>query len=246
MSGNTERDAFVIATLFPSILNTNGDAANARVLAQRARWSEVANVSLVEVEHAEQMPRDVDFVVVGACSEPDVVRAHELLVTVQPALEAAGTAGVPVLAVGTGWYLLSQRFLTPGRSSEAGLGLFSGSASTRSQRISDDLVVDTAHGQLVGYENHSTDYRLGQGEKPLGTVAYGSGNGDGTEGALTGSLVGTHLHGPILARNPSFADHLLSRALERTGRTLTLSARAQEADRFAANARSAVTAALGL
>jgi len=41
-------------------------------------------------------------------------------------------------------------------------------------------------------------------------VLSGVGNGvDGTEGALVGRMVGTYLHGPVLARNPELADQLL-------------------------------------
>lgn len=244
---DTSEKAFVIAALFPSVLNTNGDAANGRVLARRADWAGVRNIELVEVEHPDQMPEAADIVVVGACSTPDVSRARDLLVTVQPALHTAAEANVPILAVATGWHLLSRGFAVPGRSVESGLGLFSGSATECGAHISDDLVVDSAHGQLVGYENHSAGYRLGEGEAPIGTVAYGTGNGDGAEGAMIGSLFGTHLHGPILARNPRLADHLLTLALGRAGRaSLIRSERAENADRFAANARSAVTTALGL
>ncbi|HEY0717906.1 MAG TPA: glutamine amidotransferase, partial [Streptosporangiaceae bacterium] len=35
------------------------------------------------------------------------------------------------------------------------------------------------------------------------------GNGDGTEGAHAGRVLGTYLHGPALVRNPALADLLL-------------------------------------
>jgi CobQ-like glutamine amidotransferase family enzyme len=38
----------------------------------------------------------------------------------------------------------------------------------------------------------------------------GVGNGDGTEGAYAGRILGTYLHGPALVRNPSLADLLLT------------------------------------
>ncbi len=31
-----------------------------------------------------------------------------------------------------------------------------------------------------------------------------------TDGAIEGRVWGTYMHGPVLARNPAFADHLLS------------------------------------
>ncbi|MFZ2174551.1 MAG: glutamine amidotransferase, partial [Rhodococcus sp. (in: high G+C Gram-positive bacteria)] len=35
----------------------------------------------------------------------------------------------------------------------------------------------------------------------------------GLEGAVQGSVIGTYMHGPALARNPELADLLLKRAL---------------------------------
>jgi hypothetical protein len=55
--------------------------------------------------------------------------------------------------------------------------------------------------------------------RPLGKVVTGIGNGDGgllrraTEGVLTDRVIGTYLHGPVLARNPALADHILQRVL---------------------------------
>jgi CobQ-like glutamine amidotransferase family enzyme len=44
-------------------------------------------------------------------------------------------------------------------------------------------------------------------------VGHGNSGGDGTEGIVSGRVVGTYLHGPVLARNPALADHLLSSVL---------------------------------
>lgn len=242
MSGMTS--TLVIATLFPGLLNTNGDAENARVLAQRARWAGLEGVHLVEVESSDQMPRDVDIIIVGACGDPDVAKAFDVLRSVENQLRDAAAASVPILAVSTGWNMLSQSFPVQGQLA-TGLGLFTGSATRANKRFSDDLVVDSAHGQLVGYENHSSSYDLGPGEVALGKVVYGSGNSGGTEGAINGSLIGTHLHGPVLARNPRLADHFLTLALARTNQVLPDgSALTRAADHYAANARAAVTASL--
>jgi hypothetical protein len=49
---------------------------------------------------------------------------------------------------------------------------------------------------------------------PLATVEIGIGNcNDGTEGAVAGTVIGTYPHGPVLARNPALADHVLELAL---------------------------------
>jgi hypothetical protein len=53
---------------------------------------------------------------------------------------------------------------------------------------------------------------LGSGARALGRVVHGLGNGggDGTEGAMSGRILATYMHGPALACNPALADLLLS------------------------------------
>jgi CobQ-like glutamine amidotransferase family enzyme len=50
---------------------------------------------------------------------------------------------------------------------------------------------------------------------PLGRVVAGFGNDgeSGYEGCRVGRAVGTYLHGPLLPRNPWFADWVLAQAL---------------------------------
>jgi len=68
---------------------------------------------------------------------------------------------------------------------------------------------------ITGYENHGGITTLGPGARPLGRVVVGHGNdsGDGSEGIVSGRVVGTYLHGPVLAHNPALADHLLTSVL---------------------------------
>jgi hypothetical protein len=65
---------------------------------------------------------------------------------------------------------------------------------------------------------------LGSGVRPLGHTAPGRGNNgtDRTDGAIRDNVIGTYLHGPVLAKSPRFADDLLRRALRRQGRDDTL------------------------
>jgi CobQ-like glutamine amidotransferase family enzyme len=156
-------------------------------------------------------------------------------------------AGVPVLAVGTGWELLSRGLELPDGTRLDGLGIFSG-WSVPSLRVSDDIVVDTTFGRLVGFENHAREYHAEAGAHPLGAVAYGVGNSviepDAVEGEIAGSAIGTHLHGPVLAKNPALADHLLTIATD--GEYSPINPRAERADRSAQFAREAILAKLGL
>jgi CobQ-like glutamine amidotransferase family enzyme len=62
---------------------------------------------------------------------------------------------------------------------------------------------------------------LGKGVLPFGKVSVGHGNGDGKyDGAMVGNIFGTYMHGPVLARNPDFADLLICRATGRKYQTI--------------------------
>lgn len=70
---------------------------------------------------------------------------------------------------------------------------------------------------LAGFENHGGRTYLGENIKPFGKVLKGFGNNgdDQTEGAVYKNSFGSYLHGPILPKNPHFADYLIKLALER-------------------------------
>jgi CobQ-like glutamine amidotransferase family enzyme len=79
------------------------------------------------------------------------------------------------------------------------------------------IEVDLGQGPrvLAGFENHGGRTRLGDRQAPLGRVLKGYGNdgSSGFEGAISGSVIGTYLHGPLLPKNVWFADWLIANAL---------------------------------
>jgi CobQ-like glutamine amidotransferase family enzyme len=68
---------------------------------------------------------------------------------------------------------------------------------------------------LAGFENHAGRTILEAGAEPLGRVVDGFGNDgeSGYEGCRYRRAYGTYLHGPLLPRNPWFADRVLAEAL---------------------------------
>ena len=232
-----------IVTLLPRLLDTNGDAANARVLAQRARWAGLS-ARIVPVQSVADLPETVDLVVIGSGTDTDLVAARDALSALAEPLRGWLAGGVPVLAVGTGWELLSAGLDLADGSSVDGLGLVSGRASALPARVTDDLVVDADGLRLLGFENHLRGYT--GAAAPLGTVPYGTGNGDGSEGAVDGSFIGTHLHGPVLARNPQLADRMLRAACDARALSLVPSAQTASVDGIAKAARNQVAVRLSL
>ena len=236
-----------IVSMLPRLQNTNGDAENARVLATRARWAGL-DAEVVEVESVAQLPARVDAIVLGSGSDSSLDESRDLLLTMHDEFRRWGTEGVPILSIGTGWELLSWGIeLASGRSVE-GLGILPGRSVPRANRVTGDVVVKSPRfGMLVGFENHARDY-VGAEASPLGRIRAGHGNGrdSGQEGAVMGDVYGTHLHGPVLAKNPAFADRLLETMASRAGLAYVAGERAQAVDAYAAAARAAQLSATGV
>jgi len=137
-------------------------------------------------------------------------------------LARRAAAGAVVLAVCAGYQIVGKEFPGADGSPHEGVGLLDIATSKGTGPRAVGEVVgepsDDAPGALptlTGFENHGGQTTLGPGVTPLARVVYGVGNGDGsgTEGAGSGRVIGTYLHGPLLARNPALADLLLDWAL---------------------------------
>ena len=137
---------------------------------------------------------------------------------------AAWTEGAVVLAVCAGFQIVGRTFPGATGDTHEGLGLLDvdtvkGSGPRAVGEVLatvDASALGTALPMLTGFENHGGVTSRREGTIALGEVVVGVGNGDGdgSEGAVQGRVVGTYLHGPVLARNPALADRLLSWALD--------------------------------
>jgi hypothetical protein len=213
--------ALRIVVVHPDLLGTYGDSGNGLVLANRARWRGIA-VELIAADSSRPLPEAADLYVLGGGEDGPQARAVERLA--DGALARATTGGAVVLAVCAGFQILGTSFPAADGRTLSGLGLLDIQTVRGTPRAVGELLVAAPRGDaapielLTGFENHAGRTRLGPGVAPLGGVRLGIGNGDGADGAVVANVHGTYLHGPVLARNPWFADHLLGLAL---GQTLT-------------------------
>ena len=204
-----------VAVLFPDLLGTYGDGGNGLILARRAQWRGVEAELLQAVSDAPIPEADV-YCLGGGEDGPQVRAARTLIVDGTLARRVAG--GAVVLAVCAGFQVVGRSF--PGATGEAheGVGLLDvETVKGPGPRMVGEVVAEpvglTGLPALTGFENHGGVTARGDGTEALGRVTAGVGNGDGSEGAVKGRVVGTYLHGPVLARNPALADVLLSWAL---------------------------------
>lgn len=207
MSDSTLR----VGLIYPELLGTYGDRGNAVVLVQRARWRG-HDAELVEVAASEPIPDSLDVYLFGGGEDDPQSMAAAGMRASAAGIGRARDNGAAVLAVCAGFQLIGHRYDTGDGESIDGLGLVDAVTRAGSPRLIGEIVVEPAEGLpiLTGFENHGGRTTLGAGERPLGRVLTGGGNGDGYDGVLRDRLVGTYLHGPVLPRNPALADRLLS------------------------------------
>jgi len=222
------RQRLTIAVVYPDLLGTYGDGGNGVILARRARWRGI-DVELLQAPSDRPLPQ-ADVYTIGGGEDGPQVRAATTLAEDGTLARAVGEGAV-VLGVCAGFQLIGRSFPDSSDRSQDGVGLLD--LTTRKgtgARAVGELVATpatdaprTARGdplpRLTGFENHGGVTTVGRGARPLARVERGIGNGggDGTEGAWSGRVLGTYLHGPVLARNTALADLLLGWALAPTG-----------------------------
>lgn len=211
MTGTVD-SALAIGVLLPDVLGTYGDRGNAAVLAQRLRWRGIP-AEIVEVTADRQAPNSCDIYVLGGGEDAAQGFATAWLERSPGLVNALQNA--QVVAICAGFQLLGRQIRLPGKRSVPGIGLIDAVTVPGRRRAVGEVVTESylpGVETLTGFENHRGVTRLGPAVTPLGRVRHGTGNGDGTDGAYTPTLVATYAHGPVLARNPALADLVLARA----------------------------------
>jgi lipid II isoglutaminyl synthase (glutamine-hydrolysing) len=211
-SARGRASAIRLVWVYPDLLSTYGDRGNLLVLSRRARLRGI-DVDAIEVNSDQPVPRQGDIYLLGGGEDlPQILAARRL--RSDGGLTAAAAQGSVVFAVCAGYQMLGHEFGGVEGEPVAGLGALDISSGRGDRRGVGELVadVDPVLGvpRFTGFENHQGVTRLGPGARPLAKVTMGVGNGDGTEGAYAGKVLGTYMHGPALARNPGLADLLLS------------------------------------
>jgi lipid II isoglutaminyl synthase (glutamine-hydrolysing) len=209
-----------VAVVFPDLLGTYGDGGNGLILTRRAQWRG-RDAVLLQAPSDQALP-DADIYCLGGGEDGPQVRASRSLID-DGTLVKRVAGGAVVLAVCAGFQVVGRSFPGADGDLHEGVGILDvETVKGTGPRAVGEVVAEPEGIAVVpvlsGFENHGGLTALQEGTVALGRVTAGVGNGDGGEGAVSGRVVGTYLHGPVLARNPALADVLLSWALD--GETL--------------------------
>jgi len=206
-----------IVHLYPQEMNIYGDGGNVLALTKRLEWRGI-EYDLVRVGVGDKFDfASADLIFGGGGQDKGQLAVAEDLAAKADGLREAASSGVVMLMVCGMYQLFGHGFQPAEGDYIPGIGIFDAETRGGEQRMIGNVVVDSAWGQLVGFENHSGVTRLGVNQPSLGSVRMGHGNDgqSGEEGAIKQNVYGTYLHGSLLPKNPEFADHLLTLAAQR-------------------------------
>ncbi len=211
-----------ICALYPELMNIYADRGNIAMLERRCRWRGIGvTVSSATIgDRVDPSAHHLYYLGGGQDRDQELVAA-DLVTTKAAALHEAVAGEAIVLGICGGIQLLGHRYELDDREIP-GAGLLdlvtvrapAGDRLIGNVAIEVDLDGDGPR-VLAGFENHGGRTLLGPGAAPLGRVLKGHGNDgrSGFEGARSGTVLGTYLHGPLLPKNAWFADWLIATAL---------------------------------
>lgn len=207
-----------IAHLYPDMLNLYGDRGNIIALTERmkARNIDVITDAVTMGKSFNADDYDILFIGGGQDFEQDVLLS-DLKKGKDVQIHKAIQNGTVMLAICGGYQMLGKYYKTYDGKMLEYMGALDFYTEGKEERMIGNYAFRTKEGiEIVGFENHSGRTYLGKGVEPLGKVIKGYGNNgeDSTEGIRYKNTFGTYSHGPVLPKNPDFADLLISKAIE--------------------------------
>jgi len=226
-----------VGHLYPDYLNIYADRGNIAVLAERAR-ARGHELDVRAIGMREEVPAgEIDLFYVGGGQDREQALVAQDLVAKAASLHSAVENGAAFLAVCGGYQLLGRSYKDVAGKELPGIGLLPLVTVAGQRRMIGDVLLDCewAGETLAGFENHAGRTILDEGAEPLGRVLSGFGNdgASGYEGCRYKRVYGTYLHGPLLPRNPWFADRVLADALAHAGGPTDLEPLADDLERVA-------------
>lgn len=224
--------SLVIGWLYPELMSTYGDRGNIIVLQKRCEWRGIkVEVIKLDLGFTINDLKRCDFLFMGGAQDKQQQIVANDLMKKRDELKKLIEDNVPGLYICGAYQFLGKYYKEANGNIIKGLDildLYTESPGPDAKRLIGNITIELNPSILntkylihdttvVGFENHGGRTYLGKDVKPFGKVIKGFGNNgeDLVEGAIYKNSFGTYLHGPILPKNPDFADMLIQVALEK-------------------------------
>lgn len=207
--------------LYPELMSTYGDRGNIIAFQKRCQWRGInVEVKRLDIGFDHKLLATCNLLFMGGAQDQQQKIVAEDLQKKSEALKKMIDNGIPGLYICGAYQFLGKYYKDFDGTIIKGLGildLYTENPGINHPRLIGNAAIETPKTTLVGFENHGGRTYLGKNIKALGKVIKGFGNNgiDQTEGAVYKNSFGSYLHGPILPKNPSFADLLIKLALEK-------------------------------
>lgn len=212
-----------IIHFYPDLMNLYGSYANLSVL---QRYLELLGHTVCVETVAPGAGAELsgaDFLFMGAGTERSQKAALADFRRFADDIRTLAQEGVPMLFCGTAMELLGKSITDEAGTVHEGLALadFTSVQSARRQVIDVYGHTDLFPEAVVGFLNKSSVIS-GVTTPLLRDCALGWGNekDGGGEGVLMGSVMGSHLTGPLLVKNPRLLEHVVRTVCSRRGEAL--------------------------
>lgn len=224
-----------IVHIYPQEMNIYGDNGNILVLKKRLEWRNI-QCKVIGVGAGDTIPKDTHLIIGGGGQDAGQSVIADDLQKKAETLHDLFKRGTPMLMICGMYQMFGHYFKTQEGSKIPGIGVLDIHTVGENNRLIGNIVSETDWGTIAGYENHSGRTYVGSRAKPFGHTKKGQGNNgiDKTEGAAQNNVVGTYLHGPILAKAPKFADYLLKTAIKCSGYQINLESLDDDLENIAA------------
>ncbi len=215
-----------ILFLYHDLMNLYGENGNVRVMARHiADQGQSAEVECRTVGDEVDFSQYA-FIYAGSGTERNQKKALSHFIKYRESFISAIQGGTVALFTGNACEMLGKRITDGDGRSFEGIGLIPfESVESDDIRYTGDAVCTPLTGGLfrpvVGFINKCSE--VTGIEEPIFDMqmGYGNTNKDSGEGFRVNNLFGTHLIGPLLAKNPEFAGMVLRLIGEREGFTVT-------------------------
>ncbi|HZK86631.1 MAG TPA: glutamine amidotransferase [Syntrophomonas sp.] len=217
-------EQFVIAHMYPDLMNLYGDRGNLLCLQKRINdYGYACEIRPLYLNDKIDF-HSIDMLFMGGGSDREQGLVYNDLMVKADTLMQEIEDGLPTLCICGAYQLLGNYYKSYDGSLLNGLGFFDLHTEGRKDRLIGNILIESEIAgekiSVVGFENHGgRTYLNDKNLRTFGTVIKGHGNNgeDGHEGLWYKNLIGTYLHGPLFPKNPQIADYFIQAMASRKG-----------------------------